>query len=378
MFGLYELLAIGAWCTLGYNAFFYAILAIVSNDIAERIGFRPALSIGAIGAYLIHFLGIFNLLTFAAVICTCIWTETVTAYITERAVELYGYLGTFPRGQQAITAGTFVYNTTLTTGRFIAGTSYVQPYTTAEGIRTLIATTKGRIYNAHLAIFELTTSRIRVPIIASGGVRAERILGCWTTIRREIETQIIIYRVKLAKVLLTIRKNYPLVKTGLIMAKNNPAMLQSMMGGMGGMSGMTALFAGGAAPTFPVATPTPVTQSPATRSQVRVRDASMDLMRDFIADTPTTSATTPTVVTATINTIAPIPTPVDGDISSAAKVQFRNMLLNMLQAQGVNWKTQTSKQRNVWIERLESRLSTITKTTGMDLPGINIAEILSA
>jgi hypothetical protein len=376
MFGIYELLAIFSFISLGYKAFFYAILGILTHDVSYRIGTEPALWVGSVGLFLIEILGVVNTAFFIGLVITCFWSRQLLAWVTARTVTLQARLATIPQGQKLMMRISIVTSFTGTVLRFLAGTSYIKPFTSLDGWATLAATCRDRLVNAQATAYTLSTTVIYNPLIEMGGVRAERIIGCWFTIRREIITQITIYRVSLAQTLIQCKQYYPVVVAGFITMKDNPQMMKGMMGGMG--MGMPM-----------AAAPQQVT------ARKEVGDDTMDMMRDFIQTTeatqsvvaPTVSATTTTsanTITAKVSSAASTNAqraaveaaaaalPATEAIPEAQKAQLKTMLLNTLAAQNIKWDKLNKTQRAMYVRRFDTMLA----ASGADFKGFSVGEIL--
>lgn len=394
MFGLYELLAIFSWFSIGYKALFYAVLGIFTNDVSHRIGSTPAFWIAAVGTFIIEILGVINVIAFIGLIITCFWNREIVAWLLVKGTNLQARLATIPQGQKVLSSAGIAYSFTATILRFILSTSYVQPFTSLDGWATLAASCSDRLARAHTVTYTLTTTAIHDPIIEMGGVRAERIVGCWFTIRREIVTQITIYRVKLAQILIQCKQHYPAVSAGIQTMNDNPALFNSMMGGMGIGAGAN-------------------NQNSAITTANEIGDDTMDMMRDFIQTTEAALPVTASSSSQILSDVAASGTKIvpdvisyvssktaskkaqraaveaaasagsasstssnssSADIPEAQKQQLKTMLLNILESQNIKWATLSRSQRAMYVRKFDGML----KNSGTDFKGLNIGEILGS
>jgi hypothetical protein len=211
MFGLYELLTLCAFYTLGYNAAFYAILGILVHDIAYRINTEAAICAGLIGLYLINIFGVINTVLFVVTIIACIAWRDILEFLSTQLDGLRDRLQTTPQGQRLLAAVVTIISFVTMLFNAISNNAYIQPFMTSQRWIDLGRSIRDGGYESHISLYSFTGTMIHEPILEKGGVRAERILGCWFVVRREIVTFITINRVKLAQGLISAKSYAPMI-----------------------------------------------------------------------------------------------------------------------------------------------------------------------
>lgn len=265
MFGLYEILTICAFYTVGYNTPFYAILGIVTHDIAYRINTEVAISVALIGSYLINILGVINMACFIAIIFSCFCYQDIIVNITGQLVGLRDRLQATPQGQRLLAAT--IASMTFMTMLFhvMSDNSYVKPFTTTQKWIELGRSIRDGVYEAHTSLYSFSSTMIRDPIIEKGGVRAERIISCWFIVRKEVVTFITINRVKFAQFLISAKSSAPMI---IEMAKSYANMSDNSKKS----KSTNSIMSGNKNPTL----------SSNTISTIPSQSDTMELMRDFI------------------------------------------------------------------------------------------------